>query len=81
MEKEEPETNLANPEFPSLASFLASCRISESSIFQLTEIVKKIDENSSLNSPLKREQVNEFISQLEKIKLAIFVTKLRTFKI
>jgi superfamily I DNA/RNA helicase len=68
MEKEELETNPANPEFSSLASFLVSCRISESSIFQLGEIVKKIDENSSPNSPLRREQVNEFISQLEEIK-------------
>src|SRR5207248_2114905 len=69
LEKEELEkSNPTNPEFSSLASFLASCRISESSIFQLAEIVKKIDENFPPNSSLTREKVNEFISQLEEIK-------------
>ena len=66
-EKEELENN-SNLGFPSLASFLASCRISENSIFQLTEIVEKIDENSLPGSLLTREQVNQFISHLEEIK-------------
>ena len=68
MKKEELATNPVNSEFSSLADFLKSCRISENSIFQLTEIVKKIDDNSPLNSPLTREQVNQFIVQLEEIK-------------
>ena len=68
LEKEDLEINPSNSKFLSLASFLASCRISESSIFQLAEIVKKIDSNSPPNSPLTREQVNEFISRLEEIK-------------
>lgn len=68
LEKEDLKINPSNSKFLSLASFLASCRISESSIFQLAEIVKKIDSNSPPNSPLTREQVNELISQLEEIK-------------
>jgi len=68
MENGELEVNQVSSEFYSLASFLASCRISENSIFQLREIVKKIDENSSPDSPLTREQVNKFIEQLEEIK-------------
>ncbi|MCE8158936.1 MAG: ATP-dependent helicase [Candidatus Moeniiplasma glomeromycotorum] len=64
LEKKDPP----KAEFFSLASFLASCRISENSIFQLTEIVKKIDDDSPAESPLTRNQVNEFIIQLEQIK-------------
>ncbi|MCE8167671.1 MAG: hypothetical protein I3275_03515, partial [Candidatus Moeniiplasma glomeromycotorum] len=60
--------DLPETEFFSLASFLASCRISQSSIFQLTEIVKKIDDGSPAGSPLTRNQVNEFITRLEEIK-------------
>ncbi|CAI2183228.1 157_t:CDS:2 [Funneliformis geosporum] len=68
VEKKELETNSTNLEFFSLRSFLASCRISENSIFQLAEIVKKIDENLPPNQPLTRDQINEFISRLEEVK-------------
>ena len=69
MENEELENaNPVHSTFSSLASFLASLRISESSTFQLAEIVKKIDENSPSAGFLTKEQINEFISQLEAIK-------------
>ena len=66
--------NFSLTEFPSLQSFLVSCRISENSIFQLAEIVKKIEENSLPDSSLTREKVNEFISQLEGIKNHLSIT-------
>ncbi|MCE8162916.1 MAG: ATP-dependent helicase [Candidatus Moeniiplasma glomeromycotorum] len=68
LEEKDLATNSPKVEFFSLANFLTSCRISENSIFQLAEIVKKIDENSPTNSLLTRNQVNEFITRLEEIK-------------
>ena len=52
-------------EFSSLKSFLVSCRISENSIFQLTEIVEKIDKNFALSMSKK---INDLVVQLEEIK-------------
>ena len=57
--------NFSLTEFPSLPSFLVSCRVSESSIFQLTEIVKKIDEKPNISM---EDKINNFIFQLEAIK-------------
>jgi superfamily I DNA/RNA helicase len=68
LEEKDLATNSPKPEFFSLASFLAGCRISENSIFQLAEIVKKIDDSSPAGSLLTRNQVNEFIIRLEEIK-------------
>ncbi|CAG8775141.1 12664_t:CDS:2, partial [Racocetra persica] len=55
-------------EFSSLKSLLASLKIPEDSIFQLSVIVKQIDENKEKNSSLTLSQVNDFISQLTAIK-------------
>ncbi|KLL02077.1 MAG: UvrD/REP helicase N-terminal domain protein [Mycoplasmataceae bacterium RC_NB112A] len=68
LEEKDLLTSFPKTEFFSLSSFLASCRVSENSIFQLAEIVRKIDKNSLPNSTLTREQVNEFIIRLEEIK-------------
>jgi len=51
--------------FPSLRSFLTILKISEDSVFQLTEIIRKIDENREIGTYLTREQIEDFIFQLE----------------
>jgi hypothetical protein len=46
---------------PSLRSFLTSLKISEDSVFQLTEIIRKIDESREIGTYLTREQIEDFI--------------------
>jgi len=57
--------NFSGDKFSSLRNFLASLKISESSIFQLTEIIRKIDEGREVGTYLTREQINNFTFQLE----------------
>src|SRR4051794_29529832 len=63
--KEELKDKHCNPGFSSLCSFLTSLNVSENSIFQLAEIINKLDENQNLSL---QDKVNTFISQLEEIK-------------
>jgi superfamily I DNA/RNA helicase len=60
--------NSSLTEFSSLKSFLTSLKIPEDSVFQLPEIIKKIDEREGNNSSLTVNQVNDFINQLTAIK-------------
>jgi superfamily I DNA/RNA helicase len=56
---------LEDNKFLTLRSFLASLKISENSIFQLTEIIRKIDEKRKIGTCLIVEEINNFIAQLE----------------